>query len=87
MLCFFFVCLCLRERVEIMLQFQTIWGWFEVSDRKMNLVGALEGHFLKFLSFQKHREKPKKKKLRKTAIFTQNQFSTKSIFYMVVTCN
>ncbi|KAF0763406.1 Uncharacterized protein FWK35_00014258, partial [Aphis craccivora] len=49
-----------------------------VSDSKMNLVGALGRSFFEILdSFQKHREKPKKK----PAIFTQNQFSTKSIFF------
>ncbi|KAF0773065.1 hypothetical protein FWK35_00010740 [Aphis craccivora] len=43
MLCVFFcVCLCTRERVEIMLQLQTLGV---VSDRKMNLVGALGYHF------------------------------------------
>ncbi|KAF0748740.1 Uncharacterized protein FWK35_00020926 [Aphis craccivora] len=34
-------------------------------------------------SFQKNREKQKKND-EKTGIFTQNQFSTKSIFFMVV---
>ncbi|KAF0746570.1 hypothetical protein FWK35_00026379, partial [Aphis craccivora] len=46
---FFFLCLCLslctRERVEIMLQFQTLGV---VSDRKMNLVGALRRSFFEF---------------------------------------
>ncbi|KAF0769732.1 Uncharacterized protein FWK35_00023676 [Aphis craccivora] len=62
MLCFFFLCLCLctRERVEIILQFQTLG---EVSDSKINLVGALGWSFFEFPhSFQKRREKPKKKK-------------------------
>ncbi|KAF0769946.1 Uncharacterized protein FWK35_00017108 [Aphis craccivora] len=55
---FFFVCLCTRERVEIMLQFQTLEV---VSDRKINLVGALRRSCFKFHnSFQKHQEKPKK---------------------------
>ncbi|KAF0753988.1 Uncharacterized protein FWK35_00026298, partial [Aphis craccivora] len=50
----------------------------------MNLVGTLRRSFFEFPnSFQKRREKPKKSN-RKTGIFTQNQFSTKSIFYMVV---
>ncbi|KAF0705982.1 Uncharacterized protein FWK35_00039095 [Aphis craccivora] len=54
---FFFLCLCTRESVEIMLQFQTMGM---VSDRKMNLVSAL-GSFFEFPnSFQKRREKPKK---------------------------
>ncbi|KAF0769020.1 Uncharacterized protein FWK35_00004182, partial [Aphis craccivora] len=45
MLCFFFVCLCIRENVEIMLQFQTLGV---VSDSKMNLVGALGRSFFEF---------------------------------------
>ncbi|KAF0739729.1 Uncharacterized protein FWK35_00031280 [Aphis craccivora] len=58
MLCFFFVCLRIRESVEIMLQFQTLGV---VSDSKMNLVGALGRSFFEFHnSFQKRREKPKK---------------------------
>ncbi|KAF0758456.1 Uncharacterized protein FWK35_00016390 [Aphis craccivora] len=53
---FFFVCLCTRESVEIMLQFQTLGV---VSDSKMNLVGALGKPFFEFHnSFQKRREKP-----------------------------
>ncbi|KAF0768840.1 hypothetical protein FWK35_00001088 [Aphis craccivora] len=58
MLCvFFFLCLCTRDSVEIMLQFQTMGV---VSCSKMNLVGA---SFFEFPnSFQKRREKPKKKK-------------------------
>ncbi|KAF0751538.1 Uncharacterized protein FWK35_00022092, partial [Aphis craccivora] len=43
-------------------------------------VGALGKSFFEFNnSFQKRREKPKKND-GKTGIFTQNQFSTKSIF-------
>ncbi|KAF0725148.1 hypothetical protein FWK35_00033673 [Aphis craccivora] len=58
MLCVFF-CLCTRERVEIMLKFQTIGV---VSDGKMNLVGALGRLFFEIPnSFQKYRKKPKKK--------------------------
>ncbi|KAF0736122.1 Uncharacterized protein FWK35_00033460 [Aphis craccivora] len=57
MLCVFF-CVCTRESVEIMLQFQTMGV---VSDRKLNLVGALERSFFEFPnSFQKRREKQKK---------------------------
>ncbi|KAF0753812.1 Uncharacterized protein FWK35_00021235 [Aphis craccivora] len=80
-MCFFCVCVCTRERVEIMLQFQTLRV---VSDRKMNLFGALGRSFFEFPnSFQKRREKPKKNKekrefLRKTS-FRPNRF-----FYMVV---
>ncbi|KAF0764432.1 Uncharacterized protein FWK35_00016304 [Aphis craccivora] len=56
--CVFFFCLCTRERVEIMLQFQTVGV---VSCRKMNLVDALERSFFEFPnSFQKRWEKPKK---------------------------
>ncbi|KAF0770543.1 hypothetical protein FWK35_00008626 [Aphis craccivora] len=40
--CVLFLCLCTRERVEIMLQFQTLGV---VSDRKMNLLGALRKSF------------------------------------------
>ncbi|KAF0766520.1 Uncharacterized protein FWK35_00009701 [Aphis craccivora] len=81
---FFFVCLqCTREHVEIMLQFQTLGV---VSDRKMNLVGALGRSFFFFEipnSFQKRRKNQKKNKekrefLRKTS-FRPNRF-----FYMVV---
>ncbi|KAF0759575.1 Uncharacterized protein FWK35_00036229 [Aphis craccivora] len=55
---FFFLCLCTRESVEIMLQFQTMGV---VSCIKMNLVGALRRSFFEFPnSFQKRREKPKK---------------------------
>ncbi|KAF0757145.1 Uncharacterized protein FWK35_00013362 [Aphis craccivora] len=58
MLYVFFLCLCTRERVEIMLQFQTLGV---VSDSKLNLVGALGRSFFEFPnSFQKRREKPKK---------------------------
>ncbi|KAF0754360.1 Uncharacterized protein FWK35_00031335 [Aphis craccivora] len=55
---FFFLCLCTRESVEIMLQFQTLRV---VSNSKINLVGALGRSFFEFpKSFQKRREKPKK---------------------------
>ncbi|KAF0685885.1 hypothetical protein FWK35_00036111 [Aphis craccivora] len=51
------VCVCTRERVEIILQFQTLGV---VSCSKMNLVGALRSSFFDFFnSFQKRREKPK----------------------------
>ncbi|KAF0707124.1 Uncharacterized protein FWK35_00039096 [Aphis craccivora] len=60
MLCFFFFFVSgSRKRVEIMLQFQTIGV---VSNNKVNLVGALGRSFFEIPnSFQKHREKPKKK--------------------------
>ncbi|KAF0753672.1 Uncharacterized protein FWK35_00038826 [Aphis craccivora] len=55
---FFFLCRCTRERVEIMLQFQTLGV---VSDRKINLVDAFGRSFFGFPnSFQKRREKPKR---------------------------
>ncbi|KAF0757690.1 hypothetical protein FWK35_00017942 [Aphis craccivora] len=38
MLCVFFLCLCTRERVEIILQFQTLGV---ASDGKVNIFGAL----------------------------------------------
>ncbi|KAF0716047.1 Uncharacterized protein FWK35_00033311 [Aphis craccivora] len=59
-----------------MLQIQTLGV---VSCSEMNLVGALRSFFEFPNSFQKRREKPKKND-GKTGIFTQNQFSTKSIF-------
>ncbi|KAE9532781.1 hypothetical protein AGLY_009862 [Aphis glycines] len=57
-------------------QFQNLRKWINpelspVSDREVNLVGTLGG--------QNVRKNPKKSN-RKTGIFTQNQFSTKSIF-------
>ncbi|KAF0763637.1 hypothetical protein FWK35_00006697 [Aphis craccivora] len=64
------LCLCTRERVEIILQFQTLGM---VYDSKMNLVVAFGRSFLEYPnSFQKRREKPKKIKekrefLRKTS--------------------
>ncbi|KAF0771889.1 Uncharacterized protein FWK35_00003676, partial [Aphis craccivora] len=55
--CVFFFCLCTRESIEIMFQFQTLGI---VSDSKMNLVGALRRSFFEFPnSFQKRREKQK----------------------------
>ncbi|KAF0714213.1 Uncharacterized protein FWK35_00037994 [Aphis craccivora] len=56
---FFFLCLCTRERVEIMLQFQTMGV---ISDSKNNLVGVFGRSFFEFPnSFQKRQEKQKKK--------------------------
>ncbi|KAF0764520.1 Uncharacterized protein FWK35_00025086, partial [Aphis craccivora] len=55
----FTILYCTRERVEIILQFQTLGV---VSDRKMNVVGALGRSFFEIPnSFQKHQEKPKEK--------------------------
>ncbi|KAF0758966.1 hypothetical protein FWK35_00015092, partial [Aphis craccivora] len=59
MLCVFFLCLCTRERVEIMLQFQTLGV---VSDIKMNLVVALGRSFFEI---QKKKIKEKREFLRK----------------------
>ncbi|KAF0737130.1 Uncharacterized protein FWK35_00037526, partial [Aphis craccivora] len=66
--CGFFLCLCTREHVEIMLQFQTMGV---VSDSKMNLVV--------FKIAEKNQKKIKEKRefLRKTS-FRPNRF-----FYMV----
>ncbi|KAF0759934.1 Uncharacterized protein FWK35_00022082 [Aphis craccivora] len=55
-----------------------------VSDVKVNILGALyRSKVIIFQQFSKNQEN-KKKNDGKTDIFTQNQFSTKSIFYMVV---
>ncbi|KAF0766598.1 Uncharacterized protein FWK35_00022634, partial [Aphis craccivora] len=80
---FFFFCVCTRERIEIMLQFQTLGM---VSDSKMNLVGALGRSSFEFPnSFQKRREKPEKKKLRKNGNFyAKLVFDQIDFFYMVV---
>ncbi|KAF0769790.1 hypothetical protein FWK35_00004465 [Aphis craccivora] len=63
MLCVFFLCLCTRARVEIMLQFQTLGV---VSDSKLNLVGVLGylilSHFLNFPIFFKSAGKNPQKK-------------------------
>ncbi|KAF0772798.1 Uncharacterized protein FWK35_00007464 [Aphis craccivora] len=76
---FFCVCLCTRERVEIMLQFQTLGV---VSDSKMNLVGALGRSFFEFPnSFQKRREKPKKN-LRKNGNFYAKQVFDQMDFFI-----
>ncbi|KAF0745507.1 Uncharacterized protein FWK35_00038547 [Aphis craccivora] len=64
-----------------MLQFQTLGV---ISDVKVNILGAL--YRSKVNIFQQFSKKLRKTKKNdgKTGIFTQNQFSTKSIFYMVV---
>ncbi|KAF0751757.1 Uncharacterized protein FWK35_00020567, partial [Aphis craccivora] len=78
---FFFMCLCTRERVEIMLQFQTLGV---VSDRKMNLVGALGGHFLKFpIVFKSAGKKQKKKIKEKREFLRKTSFRPNRFFYMV----
>ncbi|KAF0746592.1 hypothetical protein FWK35_00021005 [Aphis craccivora] len=51
----------------------TFWNMGLVSDRKVNVVGTLGGGGQNVM-------KNLKKSNRKTGIFTQNQFSTKSIF-------
>ncbi|KAF0769475.1 Uncharacterized protein FWK35_00007695 [Aphis craccivora] len=82
LLCFFFVCLFTRERVEIMLQFQTLGV---VSDSKMNLVGALRlGHFLKFPIVFKSAGKTPKKIKEKREFLRKTSFRSNRFFYMVV---
>ncbi|KAF0749778.1 Uncharacterized protein FWK35_00018464 [Aphis craccivora] len=82
MLCVFFLCLCTRESVKIMLQFQTLGV---VSDSKMDLVGALGRLFFEFPnSFQKRREKPKKKIKEKREFLLKTSFRPNRFFYMVV---
>ncbi|KAF0748960.1 Uncharacterized protein FWK35_00027054 [Aphis craccivora] len=78
---FFFVCLCTRECVEIKLKFQTLGV---ISDRKLNLVGALKRSFLKISNSFQSNEKNQKKKLRKTGNFTQNQFLTIDFFIWLI---
>ncbi|KAF0763442.1 Uncharacterized protein FWK35_00008824, partial [Aphis craccivora] len=82
MLCVLFLCVCVHGSVEIMLQFQTLRV---VSDRKMNLVGALGRLFFEFPnSFQKRREKPKKKIKEKREFLPKTSFRPNRFFYMVV---
>ncbi|KAF0765737.1 Uncharacterized protein FWK35_00004780 [Aphis craccivora] len=71
-MCVFFLCLCTRESVEITLQFQTMGVVFF---SKMNLVGALG-------SFQKRREKPKKKIKEKREFLRKTSFRPNRFFYM-----
>ncbi|KAF0748172.1 Uncharacterized protein FWK35_00025071 [Aphis craccivora] len=62
-----------------MLQFQTMGV---VSDIKVNNLGALYKSKVNiFQQFSKKSRKTKKKNDGKTGIFTQNQFSTKLIFF------
>ncbi|KAF0773631.1 Uncharacterized protein FWK35_00016263 [Aphis craccivora] len=68
---FFFVCLCTRERVEIMHQFQTLGV---VSDCKKNPVGALGSRFFKYPIVFKSTGKNKKK------IKEKREFSRKTSF-------
>ncbi|KAF0762621.1 Uncharacterized protein FWK35_00028169 [Aphis craccivora] len=70
MLCVY-VCLCTRERVKIMFQFQTL---VVVSDSKINLDGALGRSFLKFPIVFKSAGKKQKK------IKENGNFYTKPIF-------
>ena len=61
-----------------MLQFQTLEV---VSNSKVNILGALKKSKVTFSNnFKKNRKKQQQKSDGKTGIFTQNQFSTKSIF-------
>ncbi|KAF0768775.1 Uncharacterized protein FWK35_00016332 [Aphis craccivora] len=62
MLCVFFLCLCTRERVEIMLQFSTSVVFLESENERFfkneSIVGALGMSFFVIPnSFQNHREK------------------------------
>ncbi|KAF0750485.1 hypothetical protein FWK35_00019591, partial [Aphis craccivora] len=72
--CCVFFFLCTRESVEIMLQFQTLEV---VSDKKMNLVGALSRSFFEFLNTpgktKKKKIKGKREFLHKTS-FRLNRF-------------
>ncbi|KAF0768627.1 Uncharacterized protein FWK35_00024519 [Aphis craccivora] len=84
---FFFLYLCTQGRVEIMLQFQTMGV---VSDGKMNLVGALGRSFFEIPnSFQKHREKQKKKikEKKNENLYAKPVFDQIDIFYMVFLIN
>ncbi|KAF0747305.1 Uncharacterized protein FWK35_00022364 [Aphis craccivora] len=79
---FFFVCLCTQERVEIVLQFQTLGV---VSYSKMNLGGALGRSFFKFPKFSKAPGKTKKKKIKKKGEFLRKtSFRQIQFYYMVV---
>ncbi|KAF0773110.1 Uncharacterized protein FWK35_00001564 [Aphis craccivora] len=64
-----------------MLKFQTLGV---ISDVKVNILGAL--YRSKVNIYQQFSKKSRKTKKNdgKTEIFTQNQFSPKSIFYMIV---
>ncbi|KAF0765053.1 hypothetical protein FWK35_00018259 [Aphis craccivora] len=66
--CVFSFCLCTRERVEIMLQFQTLGVVYDI---KINLVGAL-GYRSFFEKLKKIKEK--REFLRKTYSFRPNRF-------------
>ncbi|KAF0746864.1 Uncharacterized protein FWK35_00033893 [Aphis craccivora] len=56
-----------------------------VSDRKMNLVGALGGHFLNFLIVFKSAGKNQKKKIKeKREFLRKTSFRPNRFFYMVV---
>ncbi|KAF0715847.1 Uncharacterized protein FWK35_00038023 [Aphis craccivora] len=65
-----------------MFQFQTLGV---VSCRKMNLVGALGRSFYEFPnSFQKRREKQKKKMMEKREFLRKTSFRPNRFFYMVI---
>ncbi|KAF0751637.1 Uncharacterized protein FWK35_00020967, partial [Aphis craccivora] len=72
--CIDFTMMCVFFFYFIFVSVTTFWSMDPVSDRKVNVVCTLRGQ-----NFQKRREKPKKND-GKTGIFTQNKFSTKSIF-------
>ncbi|KAF0746008.1 Uncharacterized protein FWK35_00030081, partial [Aphis craccivora] len=80
MLCVFFVlCLCTRESVEIMLQFQTLGV---VSDSKINVHWG--GHFLNFPIVFKSAGKNQKKIKEKREFLRKISFRPKRFFYMVL---
>ncbi|KAF0765196.1 Uncharacterized protein FWK35_00032352 [Aphis craccivora] len=64
-----------------MLQFQTLGM---VSDRKLNLVGALGGHFLNFPIVFKSAGKNQKKFRKNGNFYTKQVFDQIDFFYMVV---
>ncbi|KAF0773766.1 Uncharacterized protein FWK35_00000042 [Aphis craccivora] len=69
---FFFVCLCTRQHVGIMLQFQTLGV---ISYSKMNLVFVIRRSFFEIPNgFQKCREKPKKKIKEKREFLRKTSF-------------
>ncbi|KAF0706792.1 Uncharacterized protein FWK35_00037487, partial [Aphis craccivora] len=69
---FLFLCLCIRERIEIMLQFQTVglvhWG----------------GHFMNFPIVFKNAGKNQKKIEKKREFLRKTRFRPNRFFYMVI---
>ncbi|KAF0687468.1 Uncharacterized protein FWK35_00035244 [Aphis craccivora] len=80
MLCFFFVSVYMRTCRNNAL----ISNFGVVSCSKMNLVDALRRSFFEFQnSFQKRREKPKKKIKEKRKFLSKTSFRPNRLFYMV----